>query len=139
MDLSSLDTRQAAEAGVKVDLAHPVTGEPVLDSEGSQQWIRAYGADSQQYQQARYAVIDKATERRSRGGVQAAKSSEIEARGREIVARSVTEWSIELEGECPECNLINVQKIFSRFPWIYEQVDAAINDRGAALGNLPTS
>ncbi|MEQ8767212.1 MAG: hypothetical protein RL885_25095 [Planctomycetota bacterium] len=139
MDLSFLDTRAAAETGITVELVHPVTGDPILDTEGQPQWIRAYGADSQQYQKARYAVIDRATERRGRGGVQAPKAAEIEGKAREILARAVSDWQIELEGECPECNLLNVRSLFDRFPWIYEQVDAAINDRGALLGNLPKS
>lgn len=139
MDLSSLDTRAAAESGVTVELAHPVTGEPILDTDGQPQWIRAYGADSPQYQKARYAVIDKATERRGRGGVQAPKAAELEARAREILARAVSEWHVELDGECPECNLLNARSLFERFPWIYEQVDAAISDRGACLGNSPKS
>lgn len=135
MDLSSFDTRAGADAGITVDLVRPDNGQPLLDTEEKPMWVRVYGADSKKFQAARHQVIDKAAELRSRSN-QSTKNEELEARNLEIIARAVTDWHIQLNGDCPECNLLNVRRVFDRFPWLYEQVQGAVHDRGACLGNL---
>ena len=52
MDLAQFDLKEAANSGISVDLAHPITGETLEDDKGKSISIKILGRDSAKWQQA---------------------------------------------------------------------------------------
>lgn len=124
VDLAKLDTIKGGNAGSRLTLRHPGTGEP-LDA-----WIDLLGADSDAYREARDAQADRiANDAADRNGLPLTKR-ERDANGRDLLAVATKAWgNIEIDGKPVECNADNARMVYSRWLWAYEQVDKHVYDR----------
>lgn len=128
MDLATLDTRKGAELGFSVELLHPKTGAPT----GARVTVR--GADSDIYEE-KFRELQ-----RQRLGTLARQRSarldpdQIEADSIVLLAAVTAGWDgIEENGAAVQFNEAAAQALYRRFPWIREQVDAAVHERGNFL------
>lgn len=128
MDLSALDTQKGANAGHRLVLVHPKTGE-ALDCS-----IRIFGADSTVYQTQLREQQRQARERFSRQGKVLRTPEEDAAAELDLLIAATGGWDgIELDGAVLTFTPENARALYGRFPWIREQVDRAINDRAHFL------
>ena len=125
VDLASLDVISAAEKGAVMHLTHPVTGVELGSS------MRLAGVDSEIYQKAQRATVNKrVNKRRSLQLTQ----EELEEENYTHLARITLGWdNIVLEGEQLLFSFENARMLYRRFPWIREQVDRFVHDRGNYL------
>jgi len=120
-DLSELGgLSDAQEAGIEVSITHPKTGEP-LDIV-----IKVAGPDSKKQAKARTAVLNDRLEKKIRKVTADRLSEEATA----MVASAVLGWSgVEMDGASVPFSVENAVMVFTRFPWIREQVQSVSDDR----------
>jgi hypothetical protein len=125
-DLAAFDAlTKAQEDGLSVDILDP-TGESTGIT------ITVAGPDSARYKSAEQ--IDKRLKRRSAAPMTA---SEIAQASLEGLADCVIAWSpVTLDGADLPMTSDNAVRLFTRFPWIREQVNAAAGDRTSFLESL---
>jgi hypothetical protein len=125
MDLSALDTSLANE-GVDLHLTHPVTGEPLLDTDGKPVTIRLLGMDSSRYRRHNRALLNRRLENPAKKPT----ADQIDEDNLAMFVALTVGWSgIGLDGVDLEFSEANAQKVYTRLPWVREQADAFIGDR----------
>jgi len=132
MDLSSIDTVKGANEGFDVRIYHPGTNED-LDI-----IINVLGKDSDEFQKVSRTQSKKRMAKLSKGGFRSSMPvEEIEQDGLQLLAACTKSWSgVIIDGKEIECNADNAVMLYERFPWIKEQVDSAIGDRGNFIKGL---
>jgi hypothetical protein len=124
-DLSTLDIAAKAEEGAELSLVHPVTGEELGV------YLRIAGKDSEIHLRAIRQLADKRSKKHLRNKLTA---EDVERDSMEIRARVTLSWrGVVLDGEELPCNRENALALYRRFPWIVEQVDEFVYDRGNYL------
>jgi hypothetical protein len=131
-DLSTLDTKTAAENGIVVELENPFEPEkPFVDDDGVPYSITILGSDAGK-------VRNKSRKQLSRflTAMRKNKDADAEEGEQENIDRLATatlEWHLPaLDGETlPAPTEHSARKLYSdpRFPWIVEQLTKAIGDR----------
>ena len=139
-DFAALDTKTLAEKGITVELLGP-DGEPLLDDDGKQFWIRMLGADAGKIRAKHRQTLDQAFEKYRKGK----HGSAAEEQEREDVAKlaaAVLDWYVPtLDGETLACTEANARKLYGdpRFPWLVEQLKERIGDRAGFFANRSTN
>lgn len=131
-DLAAFDALTTAqEDGVDVHILNPANGDPLNIV------VRVVGKDSAQARRARRAAIKAQLAKRK---VSADPAAEAERQGLELLAACVVDWTwgIKLDGKIPSCDRETIVAVFTRFPWMAEQVDAVVSDRAAFFGTSST-
>lgn len=127
VDLSSIDTVKGANEGFDVRIYHPGTNED-LDVT-----INVLGKDSDEFQKVSRAQSKKRMAKLSKGGFRntsAIPLEEVEQDGIELLASCTRGWSgVVVDGKEVPFSKDAAVDVYTRFPWIREQVDAAIGDR----------
>lgn len=126
LDLSELDTAKAANAGFDVDLYHPATNADLGIK------IRVLGKDSDEFRRVSNSQNKRRMDRMQRGGFRNPTPSpeELEQNGIELLAACTLGWAgVVLDKKPLPFTKDNAKMLYNRFPWIKEQVDAAIGDR----------
>lgn len=127
-DFASRDVAAKAEEGAELEVLDPANGEPV----GA--FIILAGADSSAHRKATAAIA-----KRRMNGVKGfrAKSfdpEKFEAESIEVLAACTLGWKgVFLDGSPLACSRDNAIMMYTRFPWLREQVDQFISDRAAYL------
>jgi hypothetical protein len=121
-DLSQLDTAKASDEGAELELRHPKTGEVL----GGPVIILA-GPDSEIVRGAQR----KLTNKRLKGRRTKVDAEMIEDEQLEVLALSTLGWrDIACDGAVLPCSKENAKMLYGRFPWIREQVDEFVGERG---------
>lgn len=131
MDLATIDTVKGANAGVDVKIYHPGTNEDIGVN------IRVLGKDSDEFQRISRAQQKRRMDKLTKGGFRGANIplESIEQDAIDLLASLTKGWkqedksTITLDGEELACTKENAVAVYERFPWIKEQIDAAIGDR----------
>ncbi len=127
IDLSSLDVVAAAETGAEIEILHPVTGKELGIT------ITIVGADSERYRKNLRSLANSRLNRKAR---KTASLEEAEEDGLELLAKATLGWKgVVVDGAEIPFSPLEAKKLYKRFPWIKEQVDAAIADRRTFLGD----
>jgi hypothetical protein len=113
-----------------ITLYHPATGKDLLNADKTPMTITLHGPYSERYktvlrdqQQRRMTDMTRAAARTSMT------PEEVEALSQELLIRCVEAWSITLEGDeklafSPEA----VETVMAEFPWLKDQVNAAMGN-----------
>lgn len=130
MDLNTLDLTAKSNEGAWVTLMHPADFTRALDIE-----FKIVGRDSDHFQakQAEFErdVMDAVAKGETSTEKRQANSKRL---GIKLVAAAVQDWkNVQLDGETLSCSQENVVKVFTRFPWIQEQIDAQVAKRSNFL------
>jgi hypothetical protein len=128
IDLSSIDTVKGSNEGFDVKIYHPGTMADLNIT------INVLGKDSDEFQKVSRAQSKKRLEKMTKGGFRAHSMTpppeEIEADGLELLAKCTKSWSgVVIDGKEVEFSHDNAIMVYTRFPWIKEQIDVAIGDR----------
>jgi hypothetical protein len=135
-DLAELDSVAASDAGVEMQLYHPKTQSDLGI------FITLLGRDSKDYRRVQSAQNRKRTERMTKGGVfkpAVVTSEEIEQNTIELLSACTKAWrsvageestdTISIGGQAFTCTTENAAMLYTKYPWIKEQVDAFVSDR----------
>ncbi len=126
VDLSALDSVEAANNGVEVELYSP--------RDGSDLGIKIFvlGRDSDKFRDKTNAQNRARVQKMQKGGFRPGNApvDSVEKDGIELLAACTTGWeNMLVEGTVVPFSEKEAIRIYTRFPWIKEQVDAAIGDR----------
>jgi len=135
MDLNQLDTIAVGEQGVPMQVKHPVSGEPLTKDDGTPQTITLAGHDSDRFRAAQRANTD----RRLKSQRRVASAEEIDKENLELLVAVTLGWDIQVDGQTPEPSKAKIREIYTRFPWMREQVDVFVGDRANFLPSSATS
>jgi len=128
IDLASIDTVKGSNEGFDVKIYHPGTMQD-LDIT-----INVLGKDSDEFQKVSRAQQKKRMAKMTKGGFRAQSMApppeEIEADGLDLLCRCTTAWSgVVVDGKEVAFSHDTAKVVYTRFPWIKEQIDTAIGDR----------
>lgn len=134
MDLNDVDVVTGANKGFTLTLFHPVTQ---LDTDMK---ITVLGQDSDKFKELVGAQNQERVKKLTKGGQFRAKVAtlkEIESNSIQILAGCTTGWENVCEGKDQETkaplplpfSLENAVSLYTKYPWIKEQVDEAIGNR----------
>lgn len=127
VDLNSLDIVAAAGAGAEIAILHPVTGKELGIT------ITVIGADSERYRKNLRSLASGRLNRKNRKPMDV---EEAEEEGLDLLAKATLGWKgVVVDGAEIPFSKDEAKKLYRRFPWVKEQVDAAIVDRGNFLGD----
>ncbi len=124
-DLASLDSAAKAEDGAELEVLHPISGEKLGIA------IRLAGTDSAVHRKATTAIAS----RRTKGGFRRnINLDDLQAESIEILARCTLSWSgVVLDGKDGPPSKEAAAALYTRFPWLREQVETFISDRANYL------
>lgn len=129
-DLVKLAPSKSSEGAV-LTLVNPVNNTPI---EGVT--ITLMGADSKEYQALRRKLQNARLRNVTSRGKMRVTSEEIEDEALQLIVAATKGWTgVVIEGVEQPFTMENAKSLFTRFPWIREQVDEFINDRANFLGN----
>jgi hypothetical protein len=130
LDLSQFDTAKAAEQGADLQLRHPTTDAPLPDA-----FISLVGADSDKFQAQRRKQTNRRLENAARrSGVVKLSDEEVQHDQIELLVAATIGWrGLELDGEKLAFSADNARMLYTRLPWVREQVDQFIGDRANFL------
>lgn len=116
MDLHDLTFRDTYSHPI----LHPLTREPVLNKDGSPQWVELYGSDTKQYRNALAEVarlnIEDPTDKLV-----------------EFLSRITARWSITAGGNSPKVE--DALTVYAALPaWLRDNIFAAAADRANFFG-----
>ena len=120
-DLGELDSaRERAESGVEIDIIHPVNGKPLGIK------VRVLSFDSEKYRN----TDRKLTNDRLRRQKQIMTADDLDAESLTRACALVAGWSgVVLNGQKLDCVSGNIRTVFTKFPFIREQVVGAASNR----------
>ena len=137
MDLSSLDTVSASAEGASLELRNPVSDAVLRDEKsGEPVTITLVGTDSRDYMKITHDIQNRRLGKRlGKGGRLKTTAEEIDADALELLVASTKSWQhIIVDGAELSFSAANARMLYTRFPWIKEQVDEFIADRSNFLG-----
>lgn len=125
-DLSQFaDLAKVQDDGIDVAILHPKTGEELGIT------IRVAGPDSDRQKKARNAINNDRL-RMSRN--KRLTAAELEADALKVTAASIISWDGVIEnGEAIALNNESATTILTKYPFIREQLDAAVGDRAGFI------
>lgn len=127
-DLSSLDSAKAAEKGFELVLRNPKTDAELPGR------IKLLGADSEVYRERARDFARARAARLNKLRKLSITPEELEAEGIELLVAVTVGWSgITRDGEEFVYSPDNARELYRKYPWIREQVDAAVGDRANFL------
>lgn len=134
MDLLTLKADKA-ETGAVLQLKHPASEEPI---EGVT--ITLLGQDSKKYRAIQrrrsQATLDRVAKGKKARNWDA---EEIERNALDDLVEMTVSWTgVNLGGEELPCNVANARRVYTELPWVREQAQEFVADRGNFLGNSPT-
>ncbi len=131
MDISSIGkTKDTSD----VTIYNPITQETLVNDNGTDMTITIYGPNSSQYKAVNHAQQNRRLQKAQRtNGKMNLTAQEIESAAMDLLVKVTDSWNITVNKECPDCVEAKVKDIYTEFPWIRDQVDAALNDAQAFL------
>lgn len=127
MDLAKLDLTEHANNGATMEVVHPITNEKLLDSNGFPVTVTLLGADSTKMRQE---MSDRAKRQLAKKQQSVRTIDEAEKLSAELLATITVGWSGFTEnGEVIECNRENAIRLYTKYSWLRQQVDAFTTDR----------
>jgi hypothetical protein len=113
-----------------ITLYHPATGKDLLNADKTPMTVTLHGPYSERYKM----VIREQQQRRmtdmTRGGRGTTMDpEELDTMARELTMRCVDDWALTLEGDeklpfSPQA----VESVFTEFPWVRDQITAAMGN-----------
>lgn len=127
-DFTTRDVAQKAEEGAELEVLDPVTGD------GVGVFITLAGADSVIHRKAAATIAKRRMSNMKGFRNMALDPEKFEAEGIEVLAACTLAWKgVVVDGASLPCSRDNAIMLYTRFPWLREQVDQFISDRSVYL------
>ena len=119
-----------------VEIKHPVTEDPLLKDDGKPMTITIYLPHAAQYKQIVHDRTNKFIQRTARGKKRSSlTASEIEDMTLDLIVKTTKDWDIQLDGKSPKYSEEVAKELYSKLPWLKNQVIEAQDDFETHLGN----
>lgn len=123
-DLSLLDSVAVANQGETLTLLHPATNEE-LDIT-----ITLMGSDSDEYRNTIKKRFEAAQRQAKNKRNQEVDLDDAEQKSQELLAKMTLGWeNLQMDGKSLKFTFEAAKEIYSKFPWIREQVEKFVSDR----------
>lgn len=132
IDLAEFDVRSAAEQGAAMEIHSPVTGEVLRHDDGRPFTITVLGRDSERFLKLARAQSDRRIQATLRTRQPAATVS-VERDDIELLVNATTGWDMVLGGEVPKFSAEKCREVYTKYPFLREQVDAFVGNRANFL------
>lgn len=134
MDLSQF-TVDPENQTATLEIVHPGTGQVLRDEDGVAVTITLHGPDSKAVKSVERAWTNKRLAEGMRSKKATVSIEQIEDQAMAVDVAATVDWSgVAFDGEELECTPENIRKVYTRLPWIREQVEEFFNERANFLG-----
>ncbi|MAO65047.1 MAG: hypothetical protein CL666_08605 [Balneola sp.] len=134
MDLSNLSVDPENQTAV-LTVLHPTTHAPLTDEDGNEVTITIHGPDSKAQTELQRKFRNKALKDGVKRKNMSISSEQLEARALDMDVAATADWqNIGLDGKELECTPENVKMVYTKLPWIREQVEEFMADRANFMG-----
>ena len=120
MDLSNFQVNDTTT----VDLLNPVTNEILQDDQGDPMTITVASPDSKEAKRFDHEYLSRYMKESAKKGSELT-PQEQESLVFEKFVSLTTDWHIQLGGEYPKCDKEKVKEIYTKYPFIFRQVQEA--------------
>lgn len=136
MDFSKLDTTKHADEGAELELLSPIDDTVLRDEKtGEAVTIKVIGTDSKDYTKVYQKIQDRRIQKRFKKGKTTITAAEMQEEAMDMLVACTKGWKhIEIEGKELAFSEDNARMLYTKFPWVREQVDAFVSDRANFLG-----
>jgi hypothetical protein len=118
---------------ISVVVKHPVTEEPLLKDDNKEMTITVYAPHSAQYKSAIHEQTNKRIQKASKGKKVTFTAEELDNATLELLAKTTKDWNIQLGGKSPKFSVAEAVDLYSKLPWLKQQVLEAQEDYSAFL------
>lgn len=132
MDLSKLIP---TDDTITVTIKHPVTDEPLTKDDGKEMTITVYAQHSPQYKAVVHEQANKRIKKAAKGKVNPVTAEEWEDTLLEMLAKTTKDWTIQINGKSPKFSVAEATDLYSKLPWLKDQIQAAQEDFTSFLKN----
>lgn len=112
---------------VVVVIKHPVTGEPLVNSDKSEMTITLYAPHSKEYKKVFYEQANKRLKTMQSGKKSDFSLEDIESAALETLAKTTKNWNITFGEESPKLTASKAKEIYEEIFWIKPQLEEAVN------------
>ncbi len=124
MDLGSIKKKEVNT----VELTLP-NYTPIVFDDGTPMTITVHGVYSEKYRKAMDAQQAARLKRvQASGGKMTMTPEELREDRLSFVVAMVDSWDVQVDGVKPACTTANIRGLFERLPFVYSQIDRAIDD-----------
>lgn len=118
---------------VTVTLKHFATDEPLLKDDGKEMTITVYAPHSAQYKEVLHEQVNKRIQKASKGKKVTFTAEDMENSTLDLLAKTTKEWNIQLNGKSPKFSVADAIDLYTKLPWLRQQVVEAQEDYSAFL------
>ena len=118
---------------ISVVVKHPVTEEPLLKDDSKEMTITVYAPHSAQYKSAIHEQTNKRIQKASKGKKVTFTAEELDNATLDLLAKTTKDWNIQLGGKSPKFSVTEAVELYSKLPWLKQQVMEAQEDYSAFL------
>jgi hypothetical protein len=118
---------------IVVELKHPVTEEILTKDDGKPMTITVYAPHSSVYKSQMHEQTNKRIQKAAKGKKVTFTAEELENTTLELLAKTTKDWSIQLNGKSPKYSVGEAIDLYSKLPWLKQQVLEAQEDYTAFL------
>lgn len=133
-DFASLDTVKFSDEGTAMEVRHFDTAEVLLDSDEKPVTITVSGPDSAAIKAYEREFINRRLKEDTKA---TSKNADVDALNKEkielLVAATISWSGIQLDGSVLSFSKENAKLLYTRFPWLAEQVNAFVGRRANFL------
>ena len=116
-----------------VVVKHPITDEPLVKDDGKEMTITVYAPHSAQYKSTIHEQTNKRIQKASKGKKVTFTAEELDSATLELLAKTTKDWNIQLSGKSPKFTVAEAMDLYSKLPWLKQQVLEAQEDYSAFL------
>ena len=118
---------------ITIEIKHPVTDEVLLKDDKQPMTIVVYAPHSAQYKSTIHEQTNKRIQKASKGKKVTFTAEELETATLELLAKTTKDWNIQLNGKSPKFSVAEAMDLYSKLPWLKQQVLEAQEDYSAFL------
>jgi len=118
---------------ISVVVKHPISDEPLLKDDNKEMTITVYAPHSAQYKSAIHEQTNKRIQKASKGKRVTFTAEELESTTLELLAKTTKDWNIQLGGKSPKFSVAEAVELYSKLPWLKQQVMEVQEDYSAFL------
>ena len=118
---------------IVVQLKHPITEEVLTKDDGKEMTITVYAPHASAYKAVIHEQTNKRIQRAAKGKKTTFTAEELENTTLELLAKTTKDWNIQLNGKSPKFSVSEAIDLYSKLPWLKQQVLEAQEDYSAFL------
>ena len=120
---------------ITITIRHPMTDEVLTKDDGKEMTITVYAPHSAQYKAVMHEQTNKRLQKASKTKRFTMTAEDIEVASLEVLSKTTKDWNIQLNGKTPKFSEKEAVEIYSKLPWLKQQILEGQEDYSAFLKN----